>query len=81
MTVGATRTGTRVARAPALDDLSDREQTDLSLLAEGVFNRAIAKQMHLSSRPIERHVQAIFQTLGLGDSGTSTAGSSQCSLG
>jgi DNA-binding NarL/FixJ family response regulator len=55
-------------RRSVLDDLSDRERNVLALLAEGLSNRAVAKQMHLSSRAIERHVQAIFQTLGLTDS-------------
>jgi DNA-binding NarL/FixJ family response regulator len=40
----------------------------LSLIAEGRSNRAIAKQLYLSPRAIERHVQSIFQTLGLQDS-------------
>jgi DNA-binding NarL/FixJ family response regulator len=55
-------------RRSALDDLSDRERSVLSLIAEGLSNRAIAKQLHLSPRAIERHVQAIFLTLGLSDS-------------
>jgi DNA-binding NarL/FixJ family response regulator len=55
-------------RRTALDDLSDRERSVLALIAEGLSNRAIAKQLHLSPRAIERHVQAIFQTLGLTDS-------------
>jgi DNA-binding NarL/FixJ family response regulator len=55
-------------RRSALDDLSDRERNVLALIAEGLSNRAIAKQLHLSPRAIERHVQAIFQTLGLTDS-------------
>jgi DNA-binding NarL/FixJ family response regulator len=55
-------------RRSALDDLSERERNVLSLIAEGLSNRAIARQMHLSPRAIERHVQTIFQTLGLTDS-------------
>jgi DNA-binding NarL/FixJ family response regulator len=55
-------------RRSTLDDLSDRERSVLALIAEGLSNRAIAKQLHLSPRAIERHVQAIFQTLGLTDS-------------
>ena len=39
----------------------------LTLLAEGRSNRAIAKQMFLSPRAIERHVQAIFVKLRLPD--------------
>jgi len=52
----------------ALDDLTDRERSVLSLVAEGRSNRAIAKQLYLSSRAVERHVQATFQKLGLPDS-------------
>ena len=37
----------------------------LSLLAEGRSNRAIAKQLYLSPRAVERHVQAIFEKLDL----------------
>jgi DNA-binding NarL/FixJ family response regulator len=55
-------------RRSVLDELSDRERTVLSLIAEGRSNRAIAKQLHLSPRAIERHVQTIFQTLALADS-------------
>jgi DNA-binding NarL/FixJ family response regulator len=55
-------------RRSVLDELSDRERAVLSLIAEGRSNRAIARQLHLSPRAIERHVQTIFQTLGLPDS-------------
>jgi DNA-binding NarL/FixJ family response regulator len=55
-------------RRSALDDLTDRERAVLALLAEGRSNRAIATQLFLSSRAVERHVQAIFQKLGLPDS-------------
>jgi DNA-binding NarL/FixJ family response regulator len=55
-------------RRTVLDDLTDRERTVLSLIAEGRSNRAIARELHLSPRAIERHVQSIFQTLGLPDS-------------
>lgn len=55
-------------RRSVLDELSDRERAVLSLIAEGRSNRAIARQLHLSPRAIERHVQTIFQTLRLPDS-------------
>ena len=54
-------------RRSALDELTDRERTVLALIAEGRSNRAIAKQLYLSARAVERHVQAIFQKLGLPD--------------
>ena len=47
-------------RRSVLDELSDRERTVLSLIAEGRSNRAIAKQLFLSPRAIERVVQAIL---------------------
>ena len=54
-------------RRSALDELTDRERTVLSLLAEGRSNRAIARQLYLSPRAVERHVQGIFQKLHLPD--------------
>jgi DNA-binding NarL/FixJ family response regulator len=55
-------------RRSALDELSERERTVLSLIAEGRSNRAIGKRLYLSSRAVERDVQAIFQKLRLPDS-------------
>jgi DNA-binding NarL/FixJ family response regulator len=55
-------------RRSALDELTDRERGVLTLIAEGRSNRAIAKQLYLSPRAVERHVQAIFQKLGLPES-------------
>jgi DNA-binding NarL/FixJ family response regulator len=55
-------------RRSALDDLTDREREVLSLIAEGRSNRAIGKRLFLSSRAVERDVQAIFRKFGLPDS-------------
>ena len=55
-------------RRSALDELTDLERSVLALVAEGRSNRAIANQLFLSSRAVERHVQAVFQKLGLPDS-------------
>jgi DNA-binding NarL/FixJ family response regulator len=55
-------------RRSVLDELSERERDVLSLLAEGRSNRAIAKQLYLSPRAVERHIQAIFAKLRLPDS-------------
>src|SRR5580765_8194000 len=54
-------------RRSVLDELTDRERDVLSLIAEGRSNRAIGKELFLSSRAVERHVQAIFQKLRLPD--------------
>jgi DNA-binding NarL/FixJ family response regulator len=55
-------------RRSLLDDLTDRERAVLALVAEGRSNRAIAKQLYLSPRAVERHVQRIFEKLRLADS-------------
>jgi DNA-binding NarL/FixJ family response regulator len=52
-------------RRSLLDELTERERAVLSLIAEGRSNRAIGKQLYLSPRAVERHVQGIFQTLNL----------------
>jgi DNA-binding NarL/FixJ family response regulator len=54
-------------RRSALDELAEREREVLSLIAEGRSNRAIGRQLHLSTRAVERDVQAIFQKLHLPD--------------
>jgi DNA-binding NarL/FixJ family response regulator len=54
-------------RRSTLDELTDRERAVLTLIAEGRSNRAIAKQLYLSPRAVERHVQGIFQKLGLAE--------------
>src|SRR5829696_2625795 len=48
-----------------LDSLTEREREVLSLMAEGRTNRAIAGELFLSERAVERHVTGIFTKLGL----------------
>jgi DNA-binding NarL/FixJ family response regulator len=48
-----------------LEALTGREREVLALMAEGRTNRAIAGELFLSERAIERHVSAIFTKLGL----------------
>jgi DNA-binding NarL/FixJ family response regulator len=50
-----------------LDSLTDRERDVLKAMAEGQTNRAIAAELFVSERAVERHVTAIFGKLGLGD--------------
>jgi DNA-binding NarL/FixJ family response regulator len=54
-------------RGSLLDDLTDSERAVLALLAEGRSNRAIGKQLYMSPRAVERHIQGIFQKLRLPD--------------
>ena len=48
-----------------LEEFTERERTVLAGMAEGRSNQAIANQMFLSDRAVERHVTAIFVKLGL----------------
>jgi DNA-binding NarL/FixJ family response regulator len=48
-----------------LERLSDREREVLALLAEGRSNLAIATQLHLAGRSVEKHVTSIFTKLEL----------------
>jgi len=48
-----------------LDALTDREREVLGLMAEGRTNRAIAAELYVSERAIERHITSIFTKLGL----------------
>jgi DNA-binding NarL/FixJ family response regulator/class 3 adenylate cyclase len=56
----------RRRRADPLEELTDREREVLSLLAEGMSNRAIAGRLFITERTVEAHVKQIFLELGLG---------------
>ena len=55
----------RRERDEPLDELTPRERDVLALMAEGRTNRAIAEDLVVSERAVERHVTAIFGKLGL----------------
>jgi len=48
-----------------LDTLTPREREVLALMAEGQTNRAIAAELVVTERAVERHVTSIFDKLGL----------------
>ena len=48
-----------------LDELTPREREVLGLMAEGRTNHAIADQLAVSERAVEKHVTSIFDKLGL----------------
>jgi DNA-binding NarL/FixJ family response regulator len=48
-----------------LESLTERERDVLGLMAEGRTNRAIAAELHVSERAVERHVTSIFSKLEL----------------
>jgi DNA-binding NarL/FixJ family response regulator len=54
---------------PSIDQglarLTDRERDILARLAEGRSNQAIAEELHLALRIVEKHVTAIFTKLDL----------------
>jgi DNA-binding NarL/FixJ family response regulator len=55
---------TRASSGP-LDELSPREREVLEYMAEGRSNSAIAEQMVVSERAVEKHVTSIFSKLDL----------------
>jgi DNA-binding NarL/FixJ family response regulator len=57
----------RHAGPSALNELTPRELETLSLVAEGQSNAAIAESLTLTKRAVEKHVNAIFAKLDLGD--------------
>jgi DNA-binding NarL/FixJ family response regulator len=48
-----------------LSELTDRELSVLSLMAEGRTNAGISAKLHLSGSAVEKHINAIFGKLGL----------------
>ncbi|WP_127793613.1 response regulator transcription factor [Agromyces sp. LHK192] len=57
-------------RADPLTSLTPREREVLELMAEGRTNSGIAAQLFIGVGAVEKNVTAIFQKLGLEDSGT-----------
>ncbi len=55
------------APAPALEGLSDREREVLGLVARGLSNPAIARQLYLSPKTVRNHVSSILMKLGVTD--------------
>jgi DNA-binding NarL/FixJ family response regulator len=48
-----------------LEEITEREREVLALMAEGRSNHAIASQLVISERAVEKHVTSIFSKLGL----------------
>ena len=65
---GLVSSRTRFETSP-LRQLSSREMDVLIQMAEGKNNEAIASALHLSVGVIEKHINAIFSKLGLGEEG------------
>ncbi|HET6917960.1 MAG TPA: response regulator transcription factor, partial [Jiangellaceae bacterium] len=55
----------RRRRADPLGDLTEREREVLSLVAEGLSNKAIAGRLFVTERTVEAHVKQIFLKLHL----------------
>ena len=55
----------RGPRAPAPAGLSTRELEVVRLVADGLANKAIAAQLHLSVRTVESHVRHVLAIAGL----------------
>ena len=55
----------RRRRDDPLAELTPREREVLGLMAEGRSNQAIAEQLVVSERAVEKHVTSIFSKLGL----------------
>jgi DNA-binding NarL/FixJ family response regulator len=58
----------RRRREDPLDELTEREREVLSLVAEGMSNRAIAARLFITERTVEAHIKQIFLKLRLTES-------------
>ncbi len=52
---------------PELNDLTEREQEVLQLIARGLSNRQIADEMYISEKTVKTHVSSILSKLGVQD--------------
>jgi DNA-binding NarL/FixJ family response regulator len=63
--------GRQARREDPLAELTPREREVVSLMAEGRSNRAIAEELVVTERAVEKHVTNIFNKLGLEPTGDS----------
>jgi DNA-binding NarL/FixJ family response regulator len=54
--------------APRVDKLTPREREILGMIAEGRSNASIARALFITTRAVERHINAIFSRLELAES-------------
>ncbi|MBE3010462.1 response regulator transcription factor [Microbispora sp. NEAU-D428] len=55
----------RTSHADPLTQLTARERQVLELMAQGLTNASIAQSLHVSQSAVEKHVNALFDKLGL----------------
>lgn len=58
----------RQSQHDALNGLTPRERAVLSQIAQGQSNEAVATSLSVSERAVEKHINALFAKLGLGES-------------
>lgn len=51
---------------PVLDSLTDREREVLALLARGLTNKEIAKELTITTNTVKRHLKSLFAKLNIG---------------
>ncbi|MFD4639709.1 response regulator [Lentzea sp. NPDC058436] len=59
---------TRTTHVDPLETLTAREKDVLELMAQGLTNTRIAESLHISQSAAEKHINAIFDKLGLAGS-------------
>lgn len=59
----------RLQTGASVDALTERERDVLALVAQGLTNSAVARQLCLSERTVEAHMRSIFQKLRIPESG------------
>jgi DNA-binding NarL/FixJ family response regulator len=74
-------TPARPERALAFPELTSREQQILSLIAEGLTNRAIADRLYLSPKTVRNQVSSIFSKLQVADRGEAISRAREAGLG
>lgn len=65
--VVAVMVGRREAAPGPLDELTEREREVLALIAEGLNNAAIAGQLVIAEKSVQKHINTIFSKLHLTD--------------
>lgn len=76
--IGAARGGAPVRQLP--DTLTQREIEVLTLIGQGLSNRAIARALFVSETTVKTHINHLFAKAGLADRGAAVALARACDL-
>jgi len=65
---------------PAPVALTERQRDVLRLIARGLANKEIAKELHIAKDTVKQHAKAVYQALGIGSRSQAARAAERCGI-